>query len=277
MEECRLSANTVKGYVSALIDLYQAQVSRNQNDEPHPRGYVLKQLQKQLRLQERERRREQFEDQGNDTLLDGYNEQEFLRICENLWDSKASNGETSQRTLVDFMIGHYLCTRGEDRRAAELSHLSTIEFPGEGTTPCWPLVVTVDGGKTNQQGKKQTMAAIRNRDVRICPQAALAYSFLLRWDLGTEPFPTLSERRSWYRTRVVKRSNRNLTGSLSYNSQRRWTVRALKSAAVATSKATHSQRGSSARMAELRGVSEEQIRRAGQYTYLQYNLPLLVE
>ena len=50
---------------------------------------------------------------------------------------------------------------------------------------------------------------------------------------------------------------------LAYNTQRVWVCKAFEYAGVASQKKTHLSRSSGAKTAELKGVSEDQIQRAG--------------
>jgi hypothetical protein len=49
---------------------------------------------------------QQFADKGRDTLLDGYNEDEFERVYSELWERGATSPECYFRTLVDILLGH---------------------------------------------------------------------------------------------------------------------------------------------------------------------------
>ena len=82
-------------------------------------------------------------DKGQDTLLDGYTEEEFERVYRELWAHGDESPECHFRTLVDLLLGHYMLTRGESRRAAEILDLFTFEFPSKGLTYCLPLIFTI--------------------------------------------------------------------------------------------------------------------------------------
>jgi len=175
------------------------------------------------------------------------------------------------RTLVDLLLGHYLLVRGADRRTAEISDLFTFEFDGEGPTRCMPVIMTTRQGKKNQHGRLETGGALRNRNPQICMLSGLAFYLLYRWDLTDEPFPDFSERPAWYNTRLLKASSAGAssTAMLAYNSQRDWVSKAFEYAGVVSHKKTHVGRSSGAKTAELKGVSEEQIRRAGRWNHEQ--------
>jgi hypothetical protein len=158
-----------------------------------------------------------------------------------------------------------MLTRGDNRRAAEISDLFTFEFPGEGPTRCMPLIFTIRGGKTNQHGRLETAGALRSRDPEICLLGALAFYLLFRWDLSPEPFPDFGSPQHWYGTRLIKAAGADPSAEISYNTQRSWVCRAFDYAGVVSAKKTHAGRSSGAKTAELRGVSEAQIRRAGHW------------
>ncbi|OCK73784.1 hypothetical protein K432DRAFT_387196 [Lepidopterella palustris CBS 459.81] len=107
--------------------------------------------------------REQFADKGRDTLLNGYIEEEFesCHFC----------------TLVDFLLGYYMLTRGGDRRFTEISNLFTSKFKGKGPTRCMPLIFTTRA----------------------------TFYLLYRWDLTSERFPDFSSRSAYKITHITRR------------------------------------------------------------------------
>jgi hypothetical protein len=161
--------------------------------------------------------------------------------------------------------------RGDDRRTAEISDLLTFEFAGEGPTRYIPLILTTRGGKENQHGRLETAGALRNRNPQICLLGALAFYLLYRWDLTDEPFPDFSQRPAWYNIRLLKGSaaGASCTAALVYNSQRDWVSKAFSYAGVVSHKKTYIGRSSGAKIAELKGISEDQIRRAGRWNHEQ--------
>ncbi|KAF2191868.1 hypothetical protein K469DRAFT_555883, partial [Zopfia rhizophila CBS 207.26] len=127
-------------------------------------------------------------------------------------------------TLVDLLLGHYMLTRGGDRRSAEISDLFTFEFKCEGPTRCMPLIFTTRAGKENQHGHLETISALHYK---------------------------------------------NPLQPLSYTSQRDWVAKAFEDVGISSSKKTHIGRAAGAKTAELKGVSQEQIRRAGRWNQEQ--------
>jgi hypothetical protein len=163
------------------------------NSHPTPREDNVREYIKSLQRRDAQREKEQFADKGRDTLLDGYSEDEFERVCHELWaQGGSSSSECHFRTLVDVLLGHYMLTRGGDRRSAEISDIFTFEFKGEGPTRCMPLIYTTRAGKQNQHGRLETAGALRNRNPLICMLSGLAFYLLSRWDLTDEAFPDLS-------------------------------------------------------------------------------------
>ena len=141
-DKTKLSWCSVRGYVTAITRLYSTQKGLGVNCHPSPREDSIRQYLKTLQRRDAQRDKEQYADKGRDTLLDGYTEEEFERMCDELWAHSDASPECHFRTLVDLLLGHYMLTRGGDRRAAKILDLHTFEFPGEGPTRCMPLIFT---------------------------------------------------------------------------------------------------------------------------------------
>ena len=148
-DQTKLSWRSVRGYVTAITRLYSTQKALGMNCHPSPREDNIRQYLKTLQRRDAKLDKEQYVDKGRDTLLDGYSEEDFERICAELWAHSDVSPECYFRTLVDLLLGYYILTRGGDRRAAEISDLHTFEFPGEGPTRCMPLIFTTRAGKEN--------------------------------------------------------------------------------------------------------------------------------
>ena len=262
-----LKWRSVRDYVTAVTDLYRSQRALGMNCHPSPREDTVRNYLKTLQRRDAERERKQYIDKGRDTLLDGYSEKEFNRLCHELWAHGTSSTELHFRTLVDFLAGHYFLMRGSERLGIELSDLFTFEFIGEGPTRCMPAIVTTRGSKKNQFGRLETMGALRHRNPQTCLLSALGFYFLWRWDLTDEPFPDFGSRSAWYNIRLIKSKGNDRTAALAYNTQLDWVGKAFQYAGIASHKKTHIGRSSSAKMAELKGISEDQIRRAGRWNH----------
>jgi hypothetical protein len=269
-EETKLAWRSVRSYVTAITDLYHTQLSLGMNTHPSPRKANTRQYIKSLQRLEVQRKRDQLADKGRDTLLDGYNFPQFEKACEMLWEKSDTSPECHFRTLVDFLLSHYMLERGVNRRNAELSDVHTFEFPNEGPTPCKPLIFTSREGKENKFGRLQTIGALRHRKPVVCLLSALAFYLLLRWDLTDEPLPDFGHRAAWYGVRLLvgssygrSRGGGGTTEPLGYSTQLDWINKVLEYAGIDSRKKTHIGRGAAAKLAELLGVSEDQIRRQG--------------
>jgi hypothetical protein len=235
------------------------------NSHPSPRGRSIVEYIKSIQRQDTQLDRENFADKGRDTLLDGYTSDQFKDLCVKLWGSSADSikPELYLRTLVDQLLGHYLLARGGDRRAAEISDIHTFEFPNEGVTPCFPLIMTMRASKTNQHSRLETMGVYQNKDPLVCPLGVLGCYLLYRWDLTEEPFPEFSARPRWYNTCLLKAGN--ATKEMAYNTQRQWIAKAFGLINLASSKKTHLFYNAHAKLAELKGIAQEQIECAGRW------------
>jgi hypothetical protein len=319
LDEQVLKWTSVRSYITAITDLYNAQKARNMNSNPSPRGNLTRDLIKVLQRRDTAAAKENYADKARDTYLDGYSESQFKELCLAVWKA-SSVGHVSAiqtscylRTLVDQLLGHYLLARGNDRRQGEISDLHTFEFPDEGPTPCFPLIMTMRSSKTNQFGRLETMGAFRNKDPFICPLGAVGFYLLYRWDLTEEAFPDFSQRSRWYNIRLLLSTrlpgadadddddddnNNNVdndddnnaataaatatpaapptpkkqpasTKPLSYNAQLYWIALVFRLIGLNSSKKTHLFRAIGAKLAELKGVSEDQISRVGRWTLAQ--------
>jgi hypothetical protein len=177
-----------------VTDLYQEQKAMGMNSHPTPREDSVREYLKSLQQRDAQREMEQFPDQDRDTLLDGYTEDEFERVCHELWAQDGSSPECHFRTWVDILLGHYLLTRGRDRRFAKISDFFAFEFKGEGPTRCMPLIFTTQTGKQSQHGRLETIETLRNKKPLTCMLSGLAFYLLYHWDLSDEAFPDFSKR-----------------------------------------------------------------------------------
>jgi hypothetical protein len=267
LEDTQLSWRSVRSYLTAITDLWQQQRALGMNNHPSPRESLARSYIRSLQRTEAERNRATFADKGQDTLLDGYSEPELLLITQKLWSQTSERPARTEyllRTITDLLLSHYMLARGDHRRAAEISDLFTFEFPGEGPTRCMPLIFTTRAGKTNQHGRLETAGALRSRDPAICLLGAVGFYLLFRWDLSPEPFPDFGSSQHWYNIRLLK-AGTDPTSGLSYCTQWLWICRAFELAGIISEKKTHAGRSSGAKTAELKGVSESQIRRAGHW------------
>jgi hypothetical protein len=125
------------------------------------------------------------------------------------------------------------------------------------------MITTMRQGKQNQHGKIEYMGCIRNINPVLCPLSALAFYFFDRW--GKQSFPSFKQPEDYYNQFVFPGSIKVPERSLSYRTQFDWSKRMFQGVGIHSKETTHSPRKQSARHAELGGVSESQIRRAGRW------------
>ena len=167
------------------------------------------------------------------------------------------------------LLGHAAVTRGENRRDVQLADLVLIDLEDE--TPKSDesapyMIMTMRQGKQNQHGKIEYMGCMRYLDPILCPRSALAFYFFNRWGrYGAQPFPSLRQLEDYYGHYVFPGSVRVPERPLSYATQLDWSKKIFQGAGIHVKEKTHSARKQSVRHADLRGVSEAQIRRAGRW------------
>jgi hypothetical protein len=99
-----------------------------------------------------------------------------------------------------------------------------------------------------------------------CLISALAFWFFWRWQCEGEPFPRFTQSKDWYDIKVLRQSKENPAAQLSPQTANSWTRRIYEKCGIVTSKASHAPRIASSQNADLAGVSEASIRRAGWWT-----------
>jgi hypothetical protein len=256
--------STVEAYASAIVDLYSFQCRLGINSHPHPRDADVQALLKNTHYERERIRRANYDDRGIGTILDGYSTlQQIGEIADHFW-RRNHDCSSVLRNLVTFSLSHYAILRGESARAMELPDMHCVRLENEGFGDCYALVLVMRQGKMNQFGKIELSACLRNRDVAICPWGAVGFYFFWRWHLEGEPFPTFENSRSWYDIKLLK-SGRDRTKPISYTTHLQAISSAFEAVGLQSRAKTHVGRGSGARMAELGGASEAQIRRLGRW------------
>ncbi|KAG2192821.1 hypothetical protein INT47_005861 [Mucor saturninus] len=136
------------------------------------------------------------------------------------------------------------------------------EDHGEGTLAdgytsldqCPALVMILRQGKTNKNNRLELTGCIRSTQVEICPFMILAciYSgdFIIK---------------------LFKSSDYDTTKVWAYASHRDAVTRGLEGGQIFSKRKTHINRGSAARMTDLAGVNEDQIRRLGRWNNTTLN------
>jgi hypothetical protein len=263
-----LMYNSVRGYCSAINELWAHQTSRGLHAAPRPQRVALQALKTSIARGQHQRRRDEYTDRGLATIRDGYVASQIPDLARKVWSAclGAACIEQQFRTQLCFLFGNSMLLRLSNRLPMELPDLFSMPLPNEGPKgQGWCLVTVMDQGKTNQHGRLEYGAALRHRDHRSCLIGSLAVYFFWRWHCSGEAFPSFRQSQDWYNIKVLKRNNLHCTEALSDSTAASWTRRLHQEAGIKTSKVTHAGRESGARLAEANGVPEDQIRRGGRW------------
>jgi hypothetical protein len=137
-KEKRIGHQTVCGYVNAIVDLYNQQVSLRRNSNPHPRSNAVKLLLSNIKSETTKIKKQNYQDRGIGTLLDGYQSTEqFASICECFFKFNDTRGRAC------FLLSHFGLLRGENVRALELADMFSQILDGEGFSECIALVLLI--------------------------------------------------------------------------------------------------------------------------------------
>ena len=72
-------------------------------------------------------------------------------------------------------LSHYGLLRGQNTWGVELSDLQTLELDKEGYTVSHALVILLQNGKRNQDGRLELMGVMRAKNPMSCAIGALAF------------------------------------------------------------------------------------------------------
>jgi hypothetical protein len=254
--------NTVRSYCSAINELWAHQTSLGLHNAARPQRVAMTALKTSIARGQHQRRRNEFTDCGLATIRDRYVASQIPDLTRKVWGQCLGQNQIEQqfRTQLCFLFGNSMLLRLSNRLPMELPDLFSMPLPNEGPKGRgWCLVTVMDQGKTNQHGRLEYGAALRHHDYRSCLIGALATYFFWRWHCSGESFPCFRTSQDWYHIKVLKRDNRHLSEPLSDSTAASWTRRLYSEAGIKSSKVTHAGRVSGARLAELNGVSEDQV------------------
>ncbi|KAE8255342.1 hypothetical protein A4X03_0g5579 [Tilletia caries] len=246
--------STVKGYVTAVTDLWQQQQLRGVNSDPNPRQGAVGQLLAVEQLKENERKR---------THMDGYSREQMRAAVDHFI---TRNSDASLRDCVCFLLSHFALLRGDDLRPIELADIHHLEMRNEGLSDCFAIMLLLRHGKTNKHGRVEFGSFIRNKDANICPVGFLAMYLFSRFHITGLPAPDFTSSDRWYPLKLFRATKGgSTTKAIIYNTQLDAIDDAFKAAGIVGSAKTHLARRSGAQMAELGGAEEGQVRRAGRW------------
>lgn len=145
------------------------------NPHPNSRGEALNGVPRMRTRNEHRRRKLEFTDRAAGTVQDGYDETKMVEAVRFCWQGRKQPAESLLRAAVDFLLSHHILRRSKWRLAAELSDFFTIQLPNEGPTPCFPMIMIMDNGKMNPQGRLEYGAVIRHHNPLLCTMARTVF------------------------------------------------------------------------------------------------------
>ena len=175
-----ISSSTLNTAMSALVDLWKRQKASKVNSHDSPRAGPAKMLIQSTKLGNADRRKRTYVDKGIGSLLDGYTTtDEFRSILNYFW---IENSPAGLRNRAGFTVGHHGLMRGGNIRGLELSDLHFVDLENEGPVEnCLAVLCTLNHGKTNQVGRMEYAAFLRNKEADLCPVGALAFYLFYRY------------------------------------------------------------------------------------------------
>ncbi|KAG2219641.1 hypothetical protein INT45_012342 [Circinella minor] len=262
-ETMALGYESNQQYIKAVIDLYHDQVAAGVNSHPHPRGQKVNTWRKGKAKHNRDTLRENFTDRGVRTLQDGYDYNKMVAVSLYFFTNRDHEPVAEMRNCASFLMHHMMMLRGENSRFAEFADLFGINFPEdeENSTPCPVLAFHSDFGKTLANGNRMYFVTIRHKDVRVCAFGAIAFYLFYRFHMSNEKFPKFTKNEDWYGLKLLK--GKDAKKQMVYTTMNAPIVCAFRQCNITSLHTTHAGRGSGARDAELRGATEDQLRRHG--------------
>ncbi|UOH80980.1 hypothetical protein LQV05_003641 [Cryptococcus neoformans] len=156
--------------------------------------------------------------------------------------------------LPTSQLVHFTSSRNTDSKRIMAQRMMTLS----------ELAAMGAGGRGTNQGLAQYGAMLREKGVFACPVLYLARLNVLpnRAPSSQSSFPTFAERKDWYDLPLLSQV-RDPTKLISYKTQQEAMINALLAAVVFSSKSTHENQRTGARLAEEEEVSIDAIARAG--------------
>ena len=131
-----LMYNTVRGYCSAVNELWAHQTSLGLHSAARPQRVALTALKTSIARGQHQRRREEFEDRGLATIRDGYTAAQIPDLTRKVWSRSQSLGkgciEQQFRTQLCVLFGNSMLLRLSNYLPMELPDLLSMPLPNEG-------------------------------------------------------------------------------------------------------------------------------------------------
>jgi hypothetical protein len=124
-----LGERSIANYISAISEMYRTQKSLGTNPYEPIRGSGLKAMVGVSRRRERKRKLDLNEDRLAGTSIDNYDDGQKKRLSDYFLKKGTYN---HMRNRVDFLVGHAMLLRGDNRRAMQFSELFHETLKDEG-------------------------------------------------------------------------------------------------------------------------------------------------
>ena len=200
-----LSFQVIRDYKTALITLWIYQRSRRLNRHDHFNEVFLQNFMKIQRIIQHKKAKKRHEDRARDTIADEYNFEKLRQITDSFWRHfkaiKFISIGVYLRTLLNFLLSHFLLLRDESRRHAELSNLQLLHLENESnnthkSASC--LLYVMSNDKINQNDRIEYAELLRHRELNLCTLSVLTSYLMWRWHQFDEKFSTFKNNKNWY-------------------------------------------------------------------------------
>ncbi|KAI9915185.1 hypothetical protein PsorP6_007690 [Peronosclerospora sorghi] len=165
-----LSVKSYQAYISALVQMMNAQLSLKMHSNPHSNGIALKSFIKSLKRKETTRPREAFEDRGVNNLADGYTVKDMMTLHHHYMSASSGN---QMRNRADLLIAHMILMRGESRRMPQRLITSVLEH----VQPCYTSCTRA------RQTKIESGTAMRSKSPELCAIGAIDFYLFYRFHI----------------------------------------------------------------------------------------------
>lgn len=268
---------------------FQRDLNINPRDQS-PRTQMLKDYLKQLTTEKYATMRADFYDRLKLTIRDSYSQLEILNHTRTAWRwGTKRTVPQALRANIDFLLGTHLAKRFGERSALAMPDLFSIDLPAHyrqrrrQLPPARCIVAVMRQGKKNTDARIQYGGALRHRDPFSYLVGAISFWYFWRLEHEKEPLPDFSDRKTWYKIRILRRSrhvrdsmfmprysfarvwqySHRGTEALTGQTAGVWAGRVQKKAGIHISKPRHGPRRAAPIIADHANVPEAQIRRAG--------------
>jgi hypothetical protein len=144
-----LMYNTVRGYCSAINELWAHQTSRGLHSADRLQRVALTALKTAIVWGEHKRRQDEFVDRGLSTISDRYTASQIPDLTRKVWQQILGENCVEQlfRTQLSFLFGNSMLLRHSNRLPMKLPDLFSLPLLCEGPKgDSWCLVTVMDQG-----------------------------------------------------------------------------------------------------------------------------------